>query len=880
MKRRVVVVEGPLAFRMRRLRAALDGDLGLEIVTIPQLAARLAGGFCRPADEEVLYPAISHALGEGNLNELGSVADLPGMVRAVTQTLRRVWRADFDLEAVADQSPRFGDLALIQRRLRAALPTGSLVPPDLRDAAIGRIAHAKVLFGAVHIEGLNDIDAIWRPLFLSLSHEVKVSWRAVGPADRNWFPGTAEAAPEIAPQTLSGVVCADPRAEVVEGLRWARALLSRGDVRASDVALTAAAPATWDDHFLVLANEAGLPVHFSHGIPALSTRDGQACAALADVLINGLSQDRVRRLINRLPTDVACNIPNDWSTGLPRRAGLFTIEHWARALAATRDRRASGDAAEASLIPMLSLLANGVHGAEAAGQLLRGPALGMWKSALRAAPAAAIALSLQALRVRDDRDPGNSIVWAPAAHLASAPRRNVRLLGLSGRAWPRAESEDALLPNHLLPRRRLQPVSDTERDRLCFATVLRHSGGEVVLSRSRRSAEGSLLAQSSLWPRDVEPQMRNRARIPEHAFSESDRLLARPEEAGQSPLVLSSRACWRSRLRREFTPHDGAVRPGHPAIERALARVHSTTSLRRLLRDPLGFVWRYGLGWRAVELAQQPLALGALAFGELVHEIMRRAVDSLEPRPGYARASRDEVERALETAVEHVAEAWPLERAVPPRLLWRHTLDEATRRCLRGLLGDEGFLAGTRSWTELGFGQMEAAAGEVPWDVTQTVIVEGTELQLSGRIDRIDVVAAGDAARISEYKTGAAPNTADRIVIGRGAEVQRVLYAMAARRLLPDARTVISRLVYLDGVSQSFSLRGDALDGAMRDISRFLNLACGQLRDGRACMGPDAHDKFNDLRLALPADIESYVLAKQAAFNANSRELSALWSLP
>ena len=97
MKRRVVVVEGPLVFRMGRLRAARDGDLGLEIFTIPQLAAPLAGGFCRPTDEEVLYPAISHALGEGHLNELGSVAEMPGMVRAITQTLGRVWRADLTL---------------------------------------------------------------------------------------------------------------------------------------------------------------------------------------------------------------------------------------------------------------------------------------------------------------------------------------------------------------------------------------------------------------------------------------------------------------------------------------------------------------------------------------------------------------------------------------------------------------------------------------------------------------------------------------------------------------------------------------------------------------------------------------------------------------
>jgi hypothetical protein len=880
VNRRVAVVEGPLAFRMRRVQAARDGDQGLEILTIPQLAARLAGGFSSPADEEVLYPVISRALAEEGLTVLAPVAASPGIVRAVTQTLRRIWRADFNLDAAADQSPRFRDLALIQSRVRATLPPGALIPTDLRDAAIDRIAHAKALLGSVHVEGLCDIDLVWRPLFVKLSQEVNVSWRAVGSADRAWwFGGTVEATPETSPKTLTGEVAADPRAEVVEALRWARGLLSRGDVLASDIALTAAAPSAWDDHFLVLAAEARLPVHFSHGVPALSTRDGQACAALADVLIKGLSQDRVRRLINRLPSDVRGTIPSDWSTGLPRRAGLFTVEHWLRALRATKNKRASGDAAETALIPVLSLLANGAQAAEAAGVLLRGPALGLWRSALRAAPAAAIALSLETLRVRDERDPGNSIVWAPAAHLAAAPRRHVRLLGLSGRAWPRAESEDALLPNHLLPRRQLQPVSDTERDRLCFAILLRHSDGEVVLSRSRRSSEGSLLAQSSLWPRELKPLVRNRTRIPEHAFSESDRLLARPEEAGQSALVASSRACWRSRSVREFTAHDGAIRPEHPAIERALASVHSTTSIKRMLRDPLGFVWQHGLGWRAVELAQQPLALGALAFGELVHELMRRAVDSLEPQPGYARASRDQVEHALETAVEYVAEAWPLERGVPPRLLWRHTLDEAARRCLRGLVGDEGFLAGTRSWTELGFGQKEADARETPWDVTETVVIEGTELQLSGRLDRIDMVASGDAARISDYKTGAAPNAADRIVIGGGAEVQRVLYAMATRRLLPDVRTVISRLIYLDGVSEPFSLRGDALDAAMKDISHYLNVACAQLRAGRACIGPDARDRFNDLRLALPSDIESYLNAKQAAFAASNRDLSALWRL-
>ena len=332
LERRIAVVHGPLAFRMRRVQAARDGDLGLEVLTIPQMAARLAGGFRRPADEEMLHPVISRVLTEAKLTELAPVAEMPGMIRAVTQTLRRLWHADFNLDAVADQSARLRDLAQIQTLVRAALPSGALIPPDLRDAAIQRIRHAKALLGRVCIEGLSDIDPVWRPLFTKLSQEVSITWRAVGSTDRAWFAGRLEATPETAPKILTGEVAADPRAEVVEALRWARALLSRDDVLACDIAITAASPSAWDDHFLVLANEAALPVHFSHGVPALSTRDGQACAALADVLIGGLSQDRVRRLINRLPGDVKSMIPGDWSTGLSRRAGLFTVEHWSRAL--------------------------------------------------------------------------------------------------------------------------------------------------------------------------------------------------------------------------------------------------------------------------------------------------------------------------------------------------------------------------------------------------------------------------------------------------------------------------------------------------------------------------------------------------------------------
>jgi hypothetical protein len=90
----------------------------------------------------------------------------------------------------------------------------------------------------------------------------------------------------------------------------------------------------------------------------------------------------------------------------------------------------------------------------------------------------------------------------------------------------------------------------------------------------------------------------NRARIPSHAFSEADRLLARPEKAAASPSLRAADSCWRNWQNPAVTNRNGRVRANHPIIARAFGQVQSATSLRLMLCDPLAFVWRYALGWR------------------------------------------------------------------------------------------------------------------------------------------------------------------------------------------------------------------------------------------------------------------------------------------
>ena len=125
---------------------------------------------------------------------------------------------------------------------------------------------------------------------------------------------------------------------------------------------------------------------------------------------------------------------------------------------------------------------------------------------------------------------------------------------------------------------------------------------------------------------------RQRARIPEHAAGWSDRLFARPDEFEALPAAKSARSCWIDWHTGRLTPHDGLIRRDHPVVTGALQRQQSATSLVKLLRDPLGYLWRYGFGWTEPSETEDPLLLDALAFGNLCMPPCRRPLPALRLR--------------------------------------------------------------------------------------------------------------------------------------------------------------------------------------------------------------------------------------------------------
>jgi hypothetical protein len=74
IRRSTLVIDEPLAMRMQRLVAAREGSIGREILTLPLLAARLAGGFVAPVATDVLYPAIQAALADEVVHKRDRIA--------------------------------------------------------------------------------------------------------------------------------------------------------------------------------------------------------------------------------------------------------------------------------------------------------------------------------------------------------------------------------------------------------------------------------------------------------------------------------------------------------------------------------------------------------------------------------------------------------------------------------------------------------------------------------------------------------------------------------------------------------------------------------------------------------------------------------------
>lgn len=892
-----IVVPNRNSWRHRRAKAALEGKHGVKLLTIDQLAARLAGGFLQPIDSDHLAAAVGESI-DLPLGELNAIKTLPGFQRAVANSLSKAWSAGLSLEneakAASDQAARLRleALALLEREVLARLPRNELRPADLVARALRRTGYARVLFGSIEIHGRTEMSPVWRPLLAALATEVEVTWVAEARRVPPWLAQLGVKTIESSPEqpVRRSISCASPRHEILEAVRWARGLLA-GGIRAQDIAIATASPAGWDDHVLALAATANITVHFIHGHAALDSPEGQLAAALAEVLLRGFSQPRVKRVIGllRAQTTNFSKLPSQWWRKLPEDAPLLDAGRWQQEIAALNpEDLPDGDDPRPRLLDIIDAIGLGLAEASEVGErLLQGKALAIWRKALTDAPAEALDVTLAGLRVDDGLEPTVSVVWGPAAAIAAVPRPYTWLVGLTSRSWPRRASEDPLLPHHIVPSSRLDPLPVHQADTRDFETIEAMTASELVFSRARRDSGGRVNGVSPLYPRDIVEVYLAQSREPEQAASDTDRLFARPAEFAALPEARLALSAWIDWHTERITAHDGKVRANHPLLLQALDRRQSASSLAKLLRDPLGYLWQYGFGWSSPDEIDEPLTLDPLQFGNLLHEILEGAILILEGKPGgFAAAAQDEqaLKNVIGAATASVATRWDSTAPVPPPVIWRRKCQDASELALTALSANEAPLVGQRSFAEIPFGGDSRALdmgdnvlATLPWDPRTPVVIPGTGISIGGSIDRLDLAGDNSAARVTDYKSGKFPRGVPQLK--GGTELQRCLYAYAVRSLIVGSPEVDARLLYPRKKGALLNLASP--DATLTKLTAFLAAAYSAFAAGKALPGPGAAEDFNDFAFALPGGAkESYMDLIRPLVAAELSDLAPLWEEP
>lgn len=462
----------------------------------------------------------------------------------------------------------------------------------------------------------------------------------------------------------------------------------------------------------------------------------------------------------------------------------------------------------------------------------------------------------------------------------------VFLPGLAEGLFPRRALEDPLLLDQ--HRATLDASLDTQDKRVTRERMLLHSAAaaatqgfvvsyprmDVVQARARvpsfyalevvRAAEGRLpslrefekraarSAPSRLdWPAPTDPKiaiddaeydlasLHMALKLRGAEAKGSARYLIEVNDRLASSLRTRSRR-WRNR----WSAADGLVDPDAATIEvlkshRFSERSYSPSSLQQFASCPYRFLLQAIFQFRpreaAVPLEQMdPLTRGAL-FHEVQFQLFRRLKEEklLPITPVRRQTIYDIADRVLDRVAARFED--DLAPAIPR--VWKSEVEDV-RTDLRGWIRQ--VTESESDWIpfhfEFAFGlpldehrDPESTKGEAR-------VLDG--IRLRGSIDLVEKHATRDVLRVTDHKTGRAPQNRPQHV-GGGAILQPLLYALAAEQLLQ--KPVESGSLFFCTQRGDFSQFSIALDPQSRErISRVLQTIDGFIEEGFLPAAPQA----------------------------------------
>jgi CRISPR/Cas system-associated exonuclease Cas4 (RecB family) len=324
------------------------------------------------------------------------------------------------------------------------------------------------------------------------------------------------------------------------------------------------------------------------------------------------------------------------------------------------------------------------------------------------------------------------------------------------------------------------------------------------LEERAREAGNAMLA----WPAPSQPE--DAIDDQEHDLSVLRRLLDEKDlkaVKGHAHYLLGLNECLRRSVidrwahgQHRWSANDGLIH-GTPSTAPALIanrltqRSYSVSALQKFSACPYQFA--LSAFYRLEPLAQpEPLQrMDPLTRGSIFHDIQARffrrlkAADALPVTDATIEAARD----VLDQTIDEVAARQHDELAPAVERIWIDEMSSIRRDLVAWLhyLARDG-----AEWEPIRF---EFAFGRVPGlrDATslQDDVVLEERFRLRGAIDLIESHRQTKVLRVTDHKTGRRPDRIERTIVGGGAVLQPVLYAMVVEKAL---RTPVShgRLFY------------------------------------------------------------------------------------
>jgi CRISPR/Cas system-associated exonuclease Cas4 (RecB family) len=450
----------------------------------------------------------------------------------------------------------------------------------------------------------------------------------------------------------------------------------------------------------------------------------------------------------------------------------------------------------------------------------------------------------------------------------------VFLPGLSEGQFPQRALEDPLLldaareslgnalPGNLLPLRSTRVAEERLRLRLALAAaresvVASYSRMDVAEGRPRvpsfyalelpRALEGKLpsLKEFEKRTREASPARLNwpAPRETVDALDEAEYDLVKLEQGTSArylvevnpALARSLRGRW-GRWHSKWMEADGLIAGGAESQaalgeHRMKARPWSPSSLEQYAACPYKFALHGILNLRPREEGVALEQLDPLTRGALFHEVQFALLGELK-NAKLLPVNRERLARAIsmaDEALDRVAGEYREKLAPAIPRVWRSEIEDL-RTDLRGWLQQAA--QNDDDWEpihfEFAFG-LEPREGRDPASVREeAVLAEGVRLR--GSIDLIERNTLTKVLRVTDHKTGKAPEQAPAYV-GGGRALQPILYALAAEKLLGQ-KVDAGRLFYATQRGGYAHMLIPAGDAARRFLARLLQNVDGAITGG------------------------------------------------